>query len=97
MTRMRTMAKKKRVEYACGRCGSSLEFRECGNCDDGYVGHDCGEDCCCCADPEDNVACEICHGNGTIAHCLSSPEWCEAHPLPGQEKTKRSTVVSFTI
>ncbi len=57
------------VEYQCGRCGSSITFQECGNCGgDGVTGHDCGEDCCCCADPEDNVTCDICHGVGAFPH-----------------------------
>lgn len=38
---------------------------ECWNCaGDGIDGHDCGEDCCCCAEPEDNVTCSICDGEG---------------------------------
>lgn len=40
------------------------EWVECWNCDEGYSGHDCGEDCCCCLDPEDNVICDICRGKG---------------------------------
>ena len=86
-----------RTEYQCGRCGSSLEFEECGNCDEGFVGHDCGEDSCCCADPEDNVACDICHGKGSFLRCISSKEWCEANPLPGRGETPRSTPESLTI
>lgn len=87
----------KQTEYQCGRCGSSLDFEECPNCDDGYVGHDCGEDCCCCADPEDNVVCDICRGIGAFPRCISSKEWCEANPLPGREKTPRSTPEAFTV
>lgn len=42
-----------------------FEYVDCWNCGGtGYTGHDCGEDCCCCADPEDNVICEICDGEG---------------------------------
>lgn len=39
---------------------------ECWNCDgDGFSHHDCGEDCCCCLDPEEkNVLCSECHGAG---------------------------------
>jgi hypothetical protein len=36
---------------------------ECWHCEDGYSGHDCGEDTCGCLDPEDNEPCPICHGN----------------------------------
>jgi len=79
-------------EYQCARCGSSLEFVECPNCGgEGVSGHDCGEDSCCCADPDDNMACDICRGVGALPHCISGKEWCEANPLPGRSKTKRST------
>jgi hypothetical protein len=88
----------KSKEYQCGRCGSSISFHDCPNCGgEGYTSHDCGEDCCCCAEPEDNVPCDVCNGDGTFARCLSSPEWCEAHPMAGRETTERSTVESFSI
>jgi hypothetical protein len=87
-----------RMEYQCGRCGSSITFESCPNCaGDGVTSHDCGEDCCCCLYPEDNVTCDVCEGDGTIAICLSSPEWCNANPLPGRETTERNTVESFSI
>lgn len=77
----------------CGRCGSSVTFEDCWDCGgDGVVGHDCGEDTCCCLYPEDNVRCGTCLGEGSRAVCLSSPEWCEAHPMPGCEKVPRGTV-----
>ncbi len=42
-----------------------MEWIECENCGgEGFVGHDCGEDCCCCLDPEDNVPCDVCGGKG---------------------------------
>jgi hypothetical protein len=38
---------------------------ECWNClGECLVDHDCGEDCCCCADPQPNVLCDICDGAG---------------------------------
>ena len=47
------------------KCGFELDWAECYNCDeDGYSYHDCGEDCCCCLNPENNVECDICDGNG---------------------------------
>jgi len=47
----------------CPRCGCCEMFwQECENCEDGYSSHDCGEDTCCCADPIDNVVCDICRG-----------------------------------
>lgn len=69
----------------CARCGSSVEWVRCGNCVDGFSHHDCGEDTCCCADPEDNVWCDWCGGAGGSWHCVSSPEWCQANAMPGRE------------
>ena len=41
------------------------EWIDCWNCDEnGFVDHDCGEDSCCCLDPEPNVRCDICKGKG---------------------------------
>jgi hypothetical protein len=56
----------------CARCGSSAGFIDCYNCHDGYTSHDCGEDCCCCLEPEDNVPCDVCEGRGGWWNCLSS-------------------------
>lgn len=45
--------------------GSDDDWVDCWNCGgEGYEGHDCGEDCCGCADPEPNVPCHVCHGKG---------------------------------
>ena len=73
----------------CARCGSSMEWHECTQCDDGFDGHDCGDDCCCCACPEDNVPCGICDGAGGWLRCMSSGKWCGENPLPGREKWAR--------
>lgn len=82
----------------CARCGSSIMFEDCDNCGgEGYSGHDCGEDCCCCADPDDNVVCSWCGGEGAHAVCCSSAEWCEANPVAGREGVKRGTVEWFTF
>lgn len=40
------------------------EWIDCDACIDGFTGHYCGEDTCCCADPEPNVVCEMCEGRG---------------------------------
>lgn len=41
------------------------EWIDCWNCGgEGYSYHDCGEDTCCCLDPEDNVVCDVCGGEG---------------------------------
>ena len=42
-----------------------MVWRECWECGgSGYSGHDCGEDCCACLEPEENVVCTQCHGEG---------------------------------
>lgn len=41
------------------------EWIECNFCGgEGLIEHDCGEDTCCCIDPELNVECDTCEGNG---------------------------------
>jgi len=73
-------------------------FEECGNCGgDGVSGHDCGVDCCCCDEPYDNMVCDLCRGAGSFPRCLSSEEWCQAHPLPGHEKIPRSWPEVFEV
>lgn len=84
-------------ECQCARCGSSASYEDCEWCEDGYDGHDCGEDCCVCLYPEDNVRCDICRGHGGWYTCLSSPEWCQANPLPGRERTGRGEIEWFTV
>lgn len=49
----------------CERCGAEQTYRDCWNCGgEGNSYHDCGQDTCCCLDPEDNVECDICEGDG---------------------------------
>jgi len=83
----------------CARCGSSLSFEECANCGgEGVTGHDCGEDCCCCLDPEDNVVCDCCGGEGDFPECASQPSgWCLDHPMPGREAVHVGTPEWFTV
>jgi len=40
------------------------EWIDCWKCGGEAWHHDCGEDVCCCADPEPNVMCDICLGYG---------------------------------
>jgi hypothetical protein len=89
-----------RNEYdcQCARCGSSCDWTDCWNCGgEGVDGHDCGEDCCCCAYPEENVRCSICKGYGGWYSCLSSAEWCKLNPLPreGREPYDRGEIEWF--
>ena len=81
----------------CARCGSTADWCECWECGgDGVSGHDCGEDCCCCADPEDNIRCDVCNGQGGWYACLSSPVWCEEHPVTDPPR-ERGIVEWFCI
>jgi hypothetical protein len=59
----------------CEKCGYEKSWRDCYNCDEGFSSHDCGEDSCCCLEPEDNVECDICNGKGGWLACaLCTPE-----------------------
>lgn len=81
-------------EAWCGRCGSSAAWHECDNCGGiGLSGHDCGEDCCVCADPRLNVVCDICLGLGGWWVCVADPDWCGANPAPGNASVRRGVVV----
>lgn len=54
----------------CEVCGAELDWEDCNECGgSGYSYHDCGEDVCCCLDPEDNVKCDQCSGNGGWWEC----------------------------
>lgn len=53
----------------CNECGTLMEWKECWNCEDGYAYHDCGEDTCCCLDPEPNVVCDVCNGEDGWMMC----------------------------
>lgn len=82
----------------CARCGGSVDYEDCWQCGgEGVDHHDCGEDCCCCAFPEDNVQCDNCMGEGGWRVCGNSSEWCEAHPLPGREQTDRGLIEWYAV
>lgn len=60
------------------------EWVTCWQCaGEGTNGHDCGEDCCACLYPEDNVTCYICRGKGGWER---EPEWKKARVLTGEER-----------
>ena len=62
--------KKEVRETLCTRCGGELTWCDCYECDaDGYVDHDCGDDTCCCLNPEPNVTCDICDGRRGWLQC----------------------------
>lgn len=55
---------------ACVKCGADVERVECESCGgEGLDSHDCGEDCCNCLYPEDNLPCDICEGEGGWWSC----------------------------
>ena len=61
-------------DVMCGRCGSSMAWNDCFNCGgDGTV--DCDPIQCC-----DEHTCSRCDGLGGWFDCLSSEEYCQAHP-----------------
>lgn len=57
------------ADIQCPKCGNELVQRRCHDCEDGFSHHDCGEDTCCCLDPEDNVKCDECSGHGRSIWC----------------------------
>lgn len=79
----------------CARCGGDAGWLSCANCGgERYSHHECGEDCCCCVNPEDNVLCDWCDGAGGSWHCRNTPEWCEANPLSGREHIQSTAMRS---
>ncbi len=88
----------KSYDCQCARCGSSCDWSECEHCGgEGVDGHECGEDCCCCADPEENIQCDICVGHGGFWECLSGVKYCLANPLPGRENQERGDAEWFEV
>lgn len=75
---------KEELGVACPKCGSSMMWEDCDQCDEGYSHHDCGEDTCCCLDPYDNVTCDTCGGTGGIYVCVS----CETRVPTNELKEK---------
>lgn len=55
----------------CGCCELVTEpCEQCGG--DGVFGHECGDDTCCCLDPDDNETCSECGGLGYFKQCLGN-------------------------
>ena len=75
----------------CARCGSSAEFRDCWNCDHGFVEENIGDDTC---EELVDVRCWVCEGHGGRWHCISAPEYCESHPIPGREYIESTALKS---
>ena len=76
------------VDMQCARCGSSCFRVECPECGgEGYV-----------EDDDDGmgdaeiVTCSECHGIGGYWRCISSREYCEAHPKAGRDSIPSSAL-----
>ena len=80
----------------CARCGSSCDADGCDECgNDGFVETD---DYYEFDDESDElVTCPECQGIPVVYRCLSSPEWCNANPLPGREGVRRGQIEWFVI
>ena len=52
----------------CPACGLDLEWEDCPGCGGAGTYHDCGEDCCPCAAPDEDcrVECPECQGEGRV-------------------------------
>lgn len=86
-------------ECQCARCGSSVEFDSCNRCGgDGWtaIGELYEEDPLW-YDVDDIRPCYDCGGECGWYFCISSTEYCEAHPLPGREQTPRGTIEWFKL
>jgi hypothetical protein len=73
----------------CARCGSSAVTESCELCfGDGFH---------CDDDSDEKFDCCDCNGAGAFVECLSSVDWCNAHPIAGREETKRGAIEWFTF
>jgi hypothetical protein len=81
------------IDCQCARCGSSVYSERCDYCEDGFI-FDTGP-----ASGPDYYAelCPECDGNPVSHYCLSSPEWCQANPLPGREHVERGQLEWLTL
>ena len=68
----------------CARCGSSVEWHNCSDCD-GTGNRDADDDF-------SNDECEVCDGKGGWWACTSSAEWCQQFPMPGREEMVRDEI-----
>lgn len=89
----------RRWDCQCARCGSSLVWEECSAC--GGEGMTAPgqlyEEDPLWYDPDDTKPCHQCGGEASFPCCISSPDWCEAHPIVGREGIARSTPEWFVV
>jgi hypothetical protein len=86
-------------ECQCARCGSTLEWESCEACGgEGITGPgELYEQDPLWYDEDDYEPCHQCNGEASWPICVSTPEWCEANPMPGREKTPRHTPEWFVV
>lgn len=77
----------------CARCGSSMDWVDCEACGgEGWFDVDDDERTVSTAE-----TCHQCDGEGSWPVCLSSADWCQAHPREGREDVQRGTVEWFQV
>lgn len=83
----------------CARCGSSLEWHQCGACGgEGITAPgELYESDPLWYSPDDYENCHQCDGEASWPICCSSKEWCEAHPIIGREGMESGTPEWFTV
>ena len=89
----------RRWDCQCARCGSELAWEECSACEgEGMTAPgQLYEEDPLWYDPDDAEPCHQCGGEAAFPSCMSSPAWCEAHPIIGREGIARSTPEWFVI
>ena len=84
------------TDEQCARCGSSVIFEDCERCGcEGFVDDELEFDYEVM--DYDIKPCPDCRGRCGYWRCLSTPEWCQAHPLQGREDVARGTIEFFQV
>ena len=86
-------------ECQCARCGSSVTEEVCSWCggDGETQPGELYEEDPLWYDEDDTEPCHQCGGEGGWARCISAPEWCDTHPMPGRERVESGEVEWFPI
>ena len=71
----------------CARCGSSIMFDDCSQCG-GEGWHESPDDDSWAWMEDRLERCGTCAGQGGWWTCLSTVEYCRAHPMPGREDVR---------
>ncbi len=78
----------------CARCGSSCDWQDCEECEDGFVEMDFGDDV---VSEFDWVRCPHCKTHGGWWRCMSSTEYCEGNPIDGRETIHHGEIEWYTL